>query len=57
LRAPADVVRGQTFNVVEKNYQVRELALHVQEAICVSGHDPPENAQNAALAASGGREK
>jgi len=42
LRAPAAAVRGQTFNVVEKNYQVRELAIHVQEAICIPiGHRRP----------------
>jgi nucleoside-diphosphate-sugar epimerase len=33
LEAPADAVRGQTFNVVQDNYQIRDLALLVAEAV------------------------
>ncbi|MPZ48318.1 MAG: NAD-dependent epimerase/dehydratase family protein [Dehalococcoidia bacterium] len=33
LEAPADAVRGQIFNVVQDNYQIRDLAMQVAESV------------------------
>jgi len=36
LEAPADAVRGQIFNVVQDNYQVRELAMLVAGSVMLA---------------------
>jgi nucleoside-diphosphate-sugar epimerase len=37
IQAPAELVSGQIFNVVQKNYRISELALQVREALRASG--------------------
>jgi nucleoside-diphosphate-sugar epimerase len=36
--APADAVRGEIFNVVHSNYQIRELAMIVAGSVQLTGH-------------------
>jgi nucleoside-diphosphate-sugar epimerase len=38
LEAPADLVRGEVFNVVHSNYQIRELAMIVAGSVQLAGH-------------------
>lgn len=38
LEAPADLVRGETFNVLHSNYQIRELAMLVAGSVQMLGH-------------------
>ncbi len=37
LQAPKEVVAGEIFNVVHKNYRISELALHVREELRANG--------------------
>jgi nucleoside-diphosphate-sugar epimerase len=39
LQAPEEKVRGQIFNVVQKNYRISELGLHVREHLRAIGVD------------------
>jgi nucleoside-diphosphate-sugar epimerase len=39
LEAPADLVRGETFNVLHSNYQIRELAMLVAGSVQLIGRD------------------
>jgi nucleoside-diphosphate-sugar epimerase len=38
MEAPAELVRGETFNVVHPNYQIRELAMLVAGSVQLVGH-------------------
>ena len=38
LEAPADLVRGEVFNVLHSNYQIRELAMLVAGSVQLLGH-------------------
>jgi nucleoside-diphosphate-sugar epimerase len=39
LEAPADVVRGETYNVLHSNYQIRELAMLVAGSVQLLGRN------------------
>ena len=46
LEAPAELVRGEVFNVLHSNYQIRELAMLVAGSVQLLGRsvDPPRGA-------------
>jgi nucleoside-diphosphate-sugar epimerase len=47
LEAPADLVRGEVFNVLHANYQIRELAMLVAGSVQLAGR--PVNLREAPL--------